>query len=72
MSRRIAGPDVLTRSEVARVLGVHPSTVARWASNGFLSYFHTPSGERRYHRSDVEDLLNQLRQADPHAPAAAG
>jgi len=51
---------------------VHPSTVARWASNGFLSYFHTPSGERRYHRSDVEDLLNQLRQADPHAPAAAG
>jgi len=58
VSRRIAGPEVLTRAEVARVLDVHPSTVARWASDGFLRYFFTPSGERRYRKSDVEAMLN--------------
>lgn len=61
VARRITGPEVLTRTEVAAVLGVHASTVARWASSGVLPYFRTPSGERRYHRHDVEDLLNRLR-----------
>src|SRR6266487_1991211 len=56
--RRITGPDVLTRAEVAHVLGVHPSTVTRWAIRGLLPHFRTPNGERRYRRRQVQDLLN--------------
>jgi len=57
----IAGPDVLTRAETAQVLGVHPSTVSRWADSGLLPHIRTPSGERRYRRGDVEELLNRRR-----------
>jgi excisionase family DNA binding protein len=59
MTRRLTGPAILTRAEAAQALGVHPSTVARWAATGVLPSFRTPSGERRYHRRDVEALLNQ-------------
>jgi excisionase family DNA binding protein len=59
MTRRITGPEVLTRGEVAQVLEVHPSTVARWAAAGLLPCFRTPAGERRYRRSEVQDFLNQ-------------
>lgn len=61
VAHRITGPEVLTRAEAAWVLGVHASTVARWATTGVLPYFRTPSGERRYRRHEVEDLLNRLR-----------
>jgi excisionase family DNA binding protein len=59
--RRITGPEVLTRAEVAHVLGVHPSTVTRWAVDGLLRHFRTPTGERRYRRRDVQDFLNRPR-----------
>ncbi|HXZ73227.1 MAG TPA: helix-turn-helix domain-containing protein [Streptosporangiaceae bacterium] len=59
MVRRITGPEILTRAEVAQVLEVHPSTVTRWATTGLVSYFRTPAGERRYHRREVQDFLNQ-------------
>src|SRR5206468_2014169 len=59
MARRLTGPEVLTRAEVARVLEVHPSTVTRWATAGLLPYFRTPAGERRYHRREVQDFLNK-------------
>jgi hypothetical protein len=64
VARRLSGPAVLTRAETAHALGVHPSTVARWAASGILRSFRTPSGERRYHRCDVEALLNQRGLAD--------
>jgi Helix-turn-helix domain len=59
MVRRLSGPEILTRAEAAHALGVHPATVARWAAAGILPSFRTPSGERRYHRCDVEILLNR-------------
>ena len=65
MIRRLSGPQVLTRAEAAQVLGVHPSTVARWASAGSLPCVHTPSGERRYRSNDVEELLNQRVMGQP-------
>ena len=58
MARKLTGPAILTRAEAAQALGVHPATVARWAATGILPSFRTPSGERRYHRCDVEALLN--------------
>jgi len=59
VARTVIGPEVLTRAEVAEVLGVHPSTVTRWATAGFLPHFRTPSGERRYRRCEVQDFLNR-------------
>jgi excisionase family DNA binding protein len=58
VARKLTGPAILTRAEAAQALGVHPATVARWAATGILPSFRTPSGERRYHRCDVEALLN--------------
>lgn len=68
MVRKIVGPDVLTRGEAAQVLDVHPSTVARWAATGFLPSFRIPSGQRRYRKGDVEDLLNRRRPAEAQVP----
>jgi excisionase family DNA binding protein len=65
MTRRITGPPLLTRAEAAQVLGVHPSTVARWAAAGLLPCVCTPSGERRYLSRDVEELLNQCVKSQP-------
>jgi excisionase family DNA binding protein len=68
MARRVVGPEVLTRAEAAQALGVHPATVARWATTGVLPCFRTPSGERRYHRCDVEGFLNCPGQANRTTP----
>jgi excisionase family DNA binding protein len=62
VARRLTGPAVLTRLEVAQVVGVHPATVARWAGTGVLPFFRTPSGERRYRRQDVQEFLNRPGQ----------
>jgi excisionase family DNA binding protein len=64
MARRLIGPEILTRTEAARVLGVHPATVARWATAGTLHSFRTPSGQRRYRICDVQALLNRRGLAD--------
>jgi excisionase family DNA binding protein len=65
MTRRISGAQVLTRGEAAQVLGVHPSTVTRWAAAGLLPCVRTPSGERRYRSRDVEELVNQRLNVMP-------
>lgn len=51
-----AEPDdeYLTTGEVARLLGVSPRTVARWASEGRIAYVVTLGGHRRFARSVVE------------------
>lgn len=50
-------------SEVARMLGVHPSTVRNWCDRGHLPVHRTKGGHRRFRRSEVELwLLSQ--QAD--------
>jgi excisionase family DNA binding protein len=69
MARKLTGPAILTRAEAAQVLGIHPATVARWATTGALPSFRTPSGERRYHKCDVEALLNPRCLAD-RAPSS--
>jgi len=44
----------LSLSEVAQVLGVHPSTVRLWSDKGLLPVHRTEGGHRRYLRSEVE------------------
>jgi excisionase family DNA binding protein len=49
--------EMLTVGEVARLAGVDPKTVTRWARAGKLRAIRTPGGHRRYRRTDVDVLL---------------
>ncbi len=51
---------MLTRSEVARLLGVCPSTVARWAREGRVPSLVTLGGHHRFERQIVETLRADL------------
>ena len=44
----------LSLSEVAKVLGVHPSTVRNWADQGQVPVHRTTGGHRRFKKSEVE------------------
>lgn len=47
----------LSLSDVANILGVHPSTVRSWSDQGHLPVSRTQGGHRRYKLSDVETWL---------------
>jgi excisionase family DNA binding protein len=50
-------PDItatLSLSEASVLLGVHPSTLRRWADAGELRVTITPGGHRRFARADIE------------------
>ena len=50
--------ELLTVSQAARSLGVHPNTVRKWSKQGLLKPYRVgPRGDRRFRRSDVEQLL---------------
>lgn len=44
--------------EVARVFGVHPCTVRKWADNGKLECRRTPGGTRIFDEDDVYAFLD--------------
>jgi excisionase family DNA binding protein len=46
--------DWLSLSQVAELLGVHPSTVRNWSDHGRIPVHRTQGGHRRYRRSEVE------------------
>ncbi|MEV8636156.1 BldC family transcriptional regulator [Streptosporangium sp. NPDC051023] len=48
---------LLTPGEVARLFGVDPKTVNRWAQTGRIASIRTPSGQRRYREDEVQKLL---------------
>jgi excisionase family DNA binding protein len=51
---------MLTTSDVARHLGLHPNTVRRWSKEGILkSYRISPRGDRRFRQEDVDALLKE-------------
>lgn len=59
------GKRLLTVSEVARLLYVHPNTVRRWERLGFLvAYRIGPRGDRRFRE---EDVLQFLEKHYPHS-----
>jgi excisionase family DNA binding protein len=51
-------PELLSITEVARLLGVSTMTLRRWDAKGILKSFRpTPTSQRRYRRLDVEKFL---------------
>ncbi|MGH3426909.1 MAG: helix-turn-helix domain-containing protein [Terriglobales bacterium] len=57
--------ELLTRKEVAELLGVSDSTVHRWARDGKLPRHVTwPSGQRRWRRSDIDKLVRRIAEGE--------
>lgn len=57
MAKSNLQPEPLyTSGEVAKIFGVDPRTVVRWEKEGKIKAFKTPSGQRRYRKSDVDKL----------------
>lgn len=52
--------ELMTPGEVARLFGVHPKTIARWASAGRLTPARTLGGHRRYRASEVHELWSEM------------
>jgi excisionase family DNA binding protein len=65
----MAGSDLndapldLKLGEVAQILGVSPGTVRRWTDRGYLKFYVTPGGHRRYSKTDVDEFLLKMRKA---------
>ncbi len=51
----------LSLSDVAKLLGVHPSTVRSWSNQGMLPVYRTQGGHRRYIHSEIELWLQSQR-----------
>jgi excisionase family DNA binding protein len=63
--------DWLSLSEASELLGVHPSTLRRWADSGGIPCLRTPGGHRRFQATDLS-AWKQGRQTMilvPHSEA---
>ena len=52
-----SGEELLTPGEVAKLFGVDPKTVRRWAKAGKLSAIRTVGGHRRFPAEEVRRML---------------
>ncbi len=48
----------LSLSAASRLLGVHSTTLRRWADAGAIPVYITPGGHRRFARADIEALIS--------------
>ena len=56
--------EMLTTSQAARVLGVHPQTLRGYESAGRITASRLPGGYRRFSRRDVEELRDGKRAGE--------
>ena len=68
----ISDDELLTRSGVARLLGVSPTTVTRWAREGRIACRVTLGGHHRFNRSVVEGIRDQMFRGEVSDAAAIG
>jgi excisionase family DNA binding protein len=62
MRTRKSNGNLLTTSEVARMLHIHINTARRWSNRGFLRSCRVgPRRDRRFHREDIMEMLTDIR-----------
>jgi len=59
--------DFVGTRELARLAGVGPTAVKRWADQGLLACVRTPGGHRRFARAEVERFLHSDRRGGASA-----
>ena len=61
MAIGILPDNMLTVSEVSKLLHVHPNTLRRWADKGIIrSYSITSRGDRRFMVRDINQFLTDM------------
>lgn len=66
--RKTLGPW-LELSEAADYLGIHFTTLRRWADDGRVLCIRTPGGRRRFKKEELDAFVASLRQGDSRAVA---
>lgn len=61
----------LSLGDVAKKLGVHPSTVRTWSDQGVLPVYRTQGGHRRYLLDEINLWIETSRQKNEVAPERA-
>ena len=65
MELKRGNSGMLTITEVAYLLHVHPNTVRHWANKGLLPVYRLgPRADRRFKRKDVEAFI----ESNGHEP----
>jgi len=58
---------MLTTTEAARYLGVHPNTIRRWETQGLLpAYRLGRRGDRRFSRDEMDSFLARAANSNGH------
>ena len=52
--------EYLTAVEVAQALQVPPETILRWTNDGLMPCVTTMEGQRRFLRSDIDEVVARL------------
>jgi excisionase family DNA binding protein len=60
--------QLLTTSELAKLLNVHPETAREWAHQGRIRYSRTPGGHLRFSSDEAESLLAQQQATMGNTP----
>ena len=52
-------------TQAAKLLGVHPLTLRNWTEKGYVPFYRTPGGHRRFSRQELLAFLATMNQASP-------
>lgn len=59
--------DLLTTPEAAALLGVSDDSLRRWADERKVRHIKLPSGQVRFRREDIEELLTPIEPVEASA-----
>lgn len=62
MEREHTADELLTPGQVARLFGVNPKTITRWANAGRINAVRTLGGHRRYRAGEIYELLDKAQE----------
>lgn len=56
--------ELLTVSEAAKLLNIHPRTLRRWTKDGIANELRTPTNQRRFTLEEVQRLMPKPPEQD--------